>query len=369
MSDIIDKAPGSRAAALAAMESAAPAEQTAADAPPPPVKVEGLEQPTLLQEKPRGEDGKFLKKEARAAIAKAFGGDAPAPEATPEPEAKPNEEPEPSRKQVRDDIIAQRQMKAANQRRQEVLDQQEAELAKHRQQIEADRKRYAEAKKSPVAYLKELAKETGVPFWELYEQATLEMTGQNPKPVEPKTPLEKALFDKLAALEGKLTAREQQEAQQADQAKVQQSLNTFVTVVKTGAEKYPLMAKEAESDQREAALIYARRVHSEKGAWPTHDEVAAGLEAGLRRHYETNGSTEVEQLKQQLAAMEERLTSLTKTTPAATQGAPDRGNGAGLPAKPARSQTLSNGHAATTAAIAKELSLVDRRAAARRLLG
>jgi len=76
MSEVLTKAPDVRAAALAAMESAAPAETIAADAPiaEAPVKVEGLETPTTLQEKPRGEDGKFLKKGAREALAKAMGG-------------------------------------------------------------------------------------------------------------------------------------------------------------------------------------------------------------------------------------------------------------------------------------------------------
>jgi len=195
------------------------------------------------------------------------------------------------------------------------------------------------------------------------------MTGQNPKPVEPKTPLEKALFDKLNALEAKLTDREKAESAAADTAKVQASLDTFVTVVKTDAEKYPLISKEPLADQREAALIYSRRYHQDHGKWPTHAEVAGGLEAGMRAHLEQNGSTEVAQMRDQIAALEAKLASL-KSTQAATPGTSDRSNGAGPPAKPARPQTLSNGqYAAATAANGKALSLPDRRAAARRLLG
>ena len=365
---LIEKSSDARAAAVAAMSSTA-GEMPNVESTPAPAEPETPSQPEPQPEpdaaasgRERGPDGKFKKGDARREARKLMGAkeggetiDAEAP-ATTEEEPKP-EKPL-SRREEREQFIKARNQIAAAERIAKRAAADKAEAERLKAEAEAERKRYVDAKKSPVQYLKELSRETGIPFPELYEAATLEMTGLKKAPEPEDPPAIKALRAELETFKKAAAARD-------EAAQVERSQNIFVQTVKSGADKYPLLSDESEADQRQAAVTYAQRFHREQGRWPSYDETAQGLETGLRNYWLAK--------KEEAQVLQAKLAKFTPATP----GVPDRRNGAGTPAHveperqkpPVSPRTLSNGHAAQTVSAAREMSKAERRAAARRLLG
>ena len=344
---LIDVTPEARAAAIAAVEASAEPETPAET----PAEAEATEQPAEAAEpaaeRQRGPDGKFLtKREARDALAKAL--EKPGEQAElklEKPEVEKPAEKVPTTGEVRKDLIALRREQAA-------IARQRAELEKLKsdaEHIQREKTRYAEAKKNPVAYMRELARETGLSFHELYEQATAELindkTAKKPEPVSPDV---QALRDEIAAMKREHYERAEQDA-------VARSTATFVTVVRAGAaEKYPLLADEPEADLKSAAIVHAQKFHAQNGRWPTHDEVAGALEQGLRTYY---------------TSIAPKVAKLGGSAPAPAVADSSREPRVVQTTKPASPKTLSNGHAAQAASATREMTIAERRLAARRLLG
>ena len=251
----------------------------------------------------------------------------------------------PTTGEVRKDLIALRREQAAIARQRAELEKLKAD-AEH---IQREKTRYSEAKKAPLTYLRELAKETGVSFYDLYEQATTELINEkNGKKPEPVSPDVQALRDEIAAMK-----REHHE--RAEQDAVARSTATFVTVVRAGAaEKYPLLADEPEADLKSAAIVHAQKFHAQNGRWPTHDEVAGALEQGLRTYY---------------TSIAPKVAKLGGSAPAPAGADSSREPRVVQTTKPASPKTLSNGHAAQAASATRELTIAERRLAARKLLG
>ncbi len=308
-----------RSAALSAMGGSDDAPSTATDTQDAAAPVE---QPATAG-KARGADGKFLPTKSDHA-------EKPADEEQkPETDAKTEAKKEPTRAEARRDLIALRNQQAALARQTEKLEREAAAIEARRAEVEARAQRHASAKQNPVQYLRELARETGYSFEQLYQAATQEMLGHK----EPElSPQEKAIQAKLTELEEQ-TKRAQYELARRD------SIAQFREWTAANAERFPLFAKEPAEERQAATDKFANDYHRKHGTWPEFEKAAAHFEPLLKAHYEQQAEHERREYERLAAKFSQ-----------ATPGASDRGNGAAQAGNPRDRETesprtLSNGHA------------------------